>query len=50
MEKLDELKRKYRRIAIKNFDILYTIDENNSVVYISHMYYAGRNYLEINLL
>ena len=50
IEKLDELKRNYRRIVTKNFVILYTIDEDNSVVYISHMYYGGRNYLETNLL
>lgn len=43
--KYDELKRKYRRIVIKNYVILYTIDEENKTVYISHMYYGGRNYL-----
>ena len=46
IDKSDELKRIYRRIVIKNFVILYTIDENNSFVYVSHMYYGGRNYLD----
>ena len=50
IDKSDELKRIYRKIVIKNFIILYTIDENNSVVYVSHMYYGGRNYLDSNLL
>ena len=50
IEKFDELKKQYRRIIIKNFVILYTIDEYNKVVYISHMYYSGRNYLNNDLL
>ena len=36
---------KYRRIVIKNYVVLYTIDEENKIVYISHMYYKKRNYL-----
>lgn len=50
LKKIDELKRRYRRIVIKNFVILYTIDEDNSVVYVSNMYYGGRNYIDNNLL
>lgn len=46
IEKLDELQRSYRRIVIKNYVILYTIDENTEAVYISHMYYAKRNYID----
>lgn len=49
IEKYDELKRNYRRIVINNFIILYTIDENNMVVYISHMYYGGRDYTNNSL-
>lgn len=45
IEKCDELRRKYRRITIKNYIILYTIDEDNAVVYVTHMYYGLRNYL-----
>ena len=44
------LKRTYRRIIIKNYIILYTIDERNRKVFISHMYYSGRNYFENNFL
>ena len=46
IEKFDELKRVYRRIVVNNYVILYTIDEDNEVVFVSHMYYGGRNYLE----
>ena len=43
--KTDKLKREYHRIIIKNYVILYTIDENNKKVFISHMIYGKRNYL-----
>lgn len=46
IEKNDELQRKYRRIIIKNYIILYTVDDNNKVVFVSHIYYKGKNYLE----
>ena len=36
---------KYRRIVVKNYVILYTIDEKKQIVYIAHMYYKKRNYL-----
>lgn len=45
-DKLDRVKRSYRRISIDNYILLYTIDKENKIVYISHMYYGGRNYLE----
>ena len=38
-----KLKKEYRKIIVKNYIILYTIDENNKVVYISHIYYGKRN-------
>lgn len=50
IQKKDELKRTYRRISIKNYIILYTIDEEKNVVYISHVYYNKRNYIYNNLL
>ncbi len=40
-------KRKFRRMVIDNYIILYTIDEENKKVFISHMFYARRNYLYI---
>ncbi len=46
IEKFDELQRRYRRIVIKNYIILYTIDDNNEVIYISHMYYGKRDYID----
>lgn len=45
-EKLDRVKRVYRKIPIDNYVLLYTVDKENKIVYISHMYYGGRNYLE----
>ena len=45
-EKLDKVKRIYRKIPIDNYVLLYTVDKNNKIVYIAHMYYGGRNYLE----
>ncbi|MCI8411748.1 MAG: type II toxin-antitoxin system RelE/ParE family toxin [Clostridia bacterium] len=45
IEKIDELKRNYRKIVINNYIILYTIDEKNHIVFISHMYYGGKNYI-----
>ncbi len=46
LKKVDELNRIYRRIVIKNFVVLYTIDEENKNVYIAHVYYGGRNYID----
>lgn len=46
----DRLKRRYRKIVINDYIILYTIDECNKIVFISHMYYSGRNYMNNDLL
>lgn len=50
IEKVDDLKRNYRKIIVKNYIILYTIDEEKDIVYISHMYYRKRDYQNNNLL
>lgn len=50
IEKVDEIERNYRKIVIKNFIILYTINEENKVVFIAHMYYGGRDYMYNNLI
>lgn len=42
-EKLDRVKRVYRRIPIDNYVF---IDKESKIIYISHMYNCGRNYLE----
>ena len=47
IEKFDELKRQYRRIVVKNYIILYTVDNEKEVVYVAHIYYGGRNYLQM---
>lgn len=46
INKHDRLKREYRRIVIKNYILLYTIDYKEKRVYVSHMFYGGMNYLE----
>lgn len=45
IEKKDKRKRDFRRIVVDNYVILYTVDETKKTVYISHMYYSGKNYL-----
>lgn len=37
--------RYYRRIVIKNYIILYSIEEEENKIYISHIYYGRTNYL-----
>ena len=44
IDKFDKLKREYHRIVVKNFVILYSVDFKNKIVYISHIYYGGKNY------
>ena len=50
IEKTDRTERQYRRMVINNYVILYTIDEPEKIVYIAHIYYSGRNYLDGGLL
>lgn len=45
IKKIDNLKREYRRIIVKNFIIIYTVDYNRKIVYVSHIIYKRRNYL-----
>ena len=45
IERTDDLQRNYRRIVIKNYILLFTIDEIDKKVYVSHMFYKKRNYL-----
>lgn len=46
IEKMAKTERQYRRIVINNYVILYTIDENEKIIYIAHIYYSGRNYID----
>ena len=48
INKFDKLNRQYRRIVIKNYIILYIIDEEKKKVYLSHIYYGRQNYLGNN--
>ena len=49
IEKKDRIKREFRRMVVDNYIILYTIDESKKIIYISHMYYQKRNYLQYAL-
>ena len=40
----------FRRMVVDNYVILYTINESKKVIYISHMFYGRRNYLDGGLL
>ena len=44
--KTNRLNEIYHRMVVKNYIILYTIDDKNKKVFISHMYYGKRNYLK----
>lgn len=37
-------------MIVNNYVILYTINELEKIVYIAHIYYGGRNYLDGGLL
>lgn len=45
--KTDRLKREYHRMVVKNYIILHTIDFEKRKVYISHMIYGRRNYMNL---
>lgn len=46
IEKMDKTERQYRKIIVNNYIILYTIDEDEQIVYVTHIYYGGRNYID----
>ena len=50
IEKTDKAKRKYRRMVVNNYIILYTIDEMKKIIYVAHIHYDGRNYLDGKLV
>ncbi len=50
IEKINRTERQYRRMLVNNYVILYTIDEPEKIVYVAHIYYGGRNYLDGGLL
>ena len=45
IEKFDRNKRKYRRIIVDNYIILYIIDDNKKIVYVTSIFYSRKNYL-----
>ena len=50
IENTDRTERQYRKMIVNNYVILYTIDESEKVIYVAHIYYSGRNYLDGGLL
>ena len=47
IKKYDELDLEYRRIVVKQYCIIYTIDETDKKVYIIHLYHSKRNYFNL---
>ena len=45
IKKFPELEMEHRRIVVKDYVIIYTVDEDTKSVYIINMYYGGSNYL-----
>ncbi len=50
INKFDKFNRQYRRMIIKNYVILYIVDDKKKKVYLSHMYYGRQNYLGNTLI
>lgn len=44
--KMSKTERQYRRIVVNNYVILYTIEEKDKTIYVAHIYYGGRNYID----
>ena len=40
-------RREYRKIIIKNYLILFRVEEDNQAVYIVRIVYGGRNYVDM---
>ena len=45
--KANDLKQEYHRMVVKNYVVLYTINFEKRIVFVSHMIYGRRNYLNI---
>ena len=50
IDNIDRAERKYIRMVVNNYVVLYTIDEDERIVYIAHIYYCGSDYLDGDLL
>ena len=46
LQRHSDLNKEYRRMIINNFAVLYTIEDERNIVYISHIFYSGSNYLD----
>ena len=46
INKYENTRRIYRRIVIENYIVLFSLDELYKKVYVSHVYYKGRDYLD----
>ncbi len=45
INKRNRAKKTYRRLIVKNFIVLYTVDDNQKLVFISHIFFNRKNYL-----
>ena len=46
IDKYENTRRIYLRIVVENYIVLFSLDEQYKKVYVSHIYYKGRNYLK----
>lgn len=44
IETVNDLILEYRKIIVKNYIVLYTIDEDKNEVYVTHIFYSKSNY------
>ena len=49
INKLSKTQSNYRRIIINKYIVLYTIDDIKNIVYVTHIYYGGRTYIDVLL-
>ena len=47
IKKYDELNLEYRKVVVKQYCIIYTINEDDKEVYIIHFYHSKQDYLNL---
>ncbi|MCL2860698.1 MAG: type II toxin-antitoxin system RelE/ParE family toxin [Oscillospiraceae bacterium] len=45
VERYKILDKEYRKVVIKNYIVIYDVDEENKKVYLDNMFYGGSNYI-----
>lgn len=47
IKRYDELNLEYRKIIVKNYSIIYTVNEEKKQIYIAHLYHGRRDYFNL---